>query len=451
MTTQATRTQPQPPGSRPERHRSPRFQALAARFGIPAAPGSAGFVAATSIDSIGTGLVLAFTVVYFVDTTNVGLARIGAVMTLARLLALPTSMTVGPMIDRFTARRTAAAGNLLSAGAYVGFLGARNVWTIGIVVFLVQVGHTTYWTSNGALIAVSAPPDARTRWFGFIHAVRNTGLGVGAALGALGLALGSVTGLRAIAIGDAISFLIAAALLSAWRPERTGQEADREDDTAPPQQEGAAGEDGRGVGYLTVLRDRRYGLLIAVNCTLVFAQMLIKILLAVYVVEALRRGAWIAGVLIVTATVQIALTQNAVTRWLEPFRRTRAVAAASVLDAAAFGLFALLYVAPGALVVAGLVLAMAVFTIGEEAGFPAMDSLSVSMAPARIRGRYLAVFQLSWTLGEVVAPGVLTLLLAAQAVAPMLFLLALSLLALPLVAALERASPSLRTETPGVL
>ena len=445
MTAQAT----QAPRRRPDRSARPRFHRVRARFGIPASPGSAGFVAATSIDSIGTGLVLAFTVVYFVDTTTVGLARIGAVMTLARLLALPTSMTVGPMIDRFTARRTAAAGNLLSAGAYVGFLGARNVWTIGIVVFLVQVGHTTYWTSNGALIAVSAPPDARTRWFGFIHAVRNTGLGVGAALGAVGLAIGSVTGLRAIAVGDAISFLIAAGLLSAWRPARTGREADREDATVPPPSgDGEPGERGR-TGYLAVLRDRRYGLLIAVNCTLVFAQMLIKVLLAIYVVEALRRGAWIAGVLIVTATVQIALTQNAVTRRLEPFRRTRAVAAASLLDAAAFGLFALLYFAPGPLVVAGLVLAMAVFTIGEEAGFPAMDSLSVSMAPGHIRGRYLAVFQLSWTLGEIAAPGVLTLLLAAQAVAPMLFLLALSLLALPLLALLERASPPLRTETPG--
>jgi MFS family permease len=436
-------TQTQPPGPRPARRRS-----LWARLGVPIAPGSGGFVAATGIDSVGTGLVLAFTVVYFVDTTTVGLARIGAVMTLARLLALPTSMTVGPLIDRFTARRTAAAGNLLSAGAYVGFLGARNVWTIGIVVFLVQVGHTTYWTSNGALIAVSAPPDARTRWFGFIHAVRNTGLGVGAALGAVGLAIGSVTGLRAIAVGDAASFVVAAALLGAWRPARTGREADREDDAAPPPDDGAGGGHGRD-GYLAVLRDRRYGLLIAVNCTLVFAQMLIKVLLAIYVVEALRRGAWIAGVLIVTATVQIALTQNAVTRWLEPFRRTRAVAAASLLDAAAFGLFALLYVAPGALVVAGLVLAMAVFTIGEEAGFPAMDSLSVSMAPARIRGRYLAVFQLSWTLGEIAAPGVLTLLLATQAVAPMLFLLALSLLALPLLALLERTSPSVRPETTG--
>jgi len=60
VTTQATRTQPQPPGPRPARTRS-----LRARFGIPASPGSTGFVAATSIDSIGTGLVLAFTVVYF--------------------------------------------------------------------------------------------------------------------------------------------------------------------------------------------------------------------------------------------------------------------------------------------------------------------------------------------------------------------------------------------------
>ena len=62
------------------------------------------------------------------------------------------------------------------------------------------------------------------------------------------------------------------------------------------------------------------------------------------------------------------------------------------------------------------------------------------MAPSRIRGRYLAVYQLSWTVGEIAAPGLLTFLLAREAVLPMLFLLALSLLALPLLALLERSS-----------
>ncbi|MFE3230290.1 MFS transporter [Nocardia sp. NPDC059228] len=116
------------------------------KFGIPRLKGNGKFVSASLIDSLGTGLIMAFTVVYFVRTTDVSLTAVGAAMTVARLLALPTSMVVGPLIDRFSARRTAAWGNLVSVPGYLGFLLAESVWQIVVVVFLVQVGHTSYWT-----------------------------------------------------------------------------------------------------------------------------------------------------------------------------------------------------------------------------------------------------------------------------------------------------------------
>lgn len=189
-------------------------------------------------------------------------------------------------------------------------------------------------------------------------------------------------------------------------------------------------------------------MLIGVNFTLVFAQMLIKVLLAIYIVAALHEGAWLAGTLIVVSTVQIALTQTVLSRQLERLRVTRVVAAAALLNATAFALFALLYTAPHGLLVPGLFLAMFIFTTGEIIGFPAMDNLSVAMAPQNSRGRYLAVFQLSWTTGEVLAPGVLTYLLARGATLPMIFLLLLSLAALPGLVALEARATLATNQTP---
>jgi len=315
------------------------------------------------------------------------------------------------------------------------------------VIFLVQVGHTTYWTSSGALIGLAARAEERSRWFAFIHAVRNSGLGIGSALGAFALAAAEVAGLHVIVIANAASFVLAAGLLARWRPPRHDQPA-----TAPDGADGADDPDGTdpdgaegagGAGYRRVLRDRRYLILIGVNVTLVFSQMLISILLAIYIVRALHAGAWIAGTLIMLNTVQVALLQTAVSSRVERYRRTRVILAGALLNGMAFSLFALLGVVargvvPGWAVLAGLFAAMVVFSFGEIIAFPAIDYLSVSMAQERIRGRYLAVFQLSWTVGQVTAPGILIFLLARGAALPMIFLLALSLLAAPLLLLLER-------------
>jgi MFS family permease len=427
--------------------------ALLARLGIPKLSGNGKFVTATGIDSVGTGLVLAFTVIYFVKTTPVSLPVIGVAMTLARLFALPTSVTVGPLIDRFTARRTALAGNLVSAAGYTCFLFARASWSIVIVVFLVQVGHTTYWTSSGALVGLVSPdPAGRPRWFAFVHAVRNSGLGVGAALGAFAFGVAAVTGLRAIVIANAASYFLAAGLLAAWRPASSRQATAAApavpaaapaapaapSQAAPGQSPVPAQPTAAGGSYGKVLRDARYTTLMSVNLTFVFAQMLISVLLAIYIVTALHAGAWIAGTLLMLNTIQVALAQTVVSSRMERYRTTRVIAVGSLLNAAAFGVFALLYASPRWLVIVGLFGAMIVFSLGEIIVAPALDHLSVALAQDHIRGRYLAVYQLSWTTGQIAAPGILTFLLARGAVLPMLFLLALCVLAVPLLLVLER-------------
>lgn len=415
---------------------APATQSRWPRLGLPKLAGNGRFVTATAIDSVGTGLVLAFTVIYFVKTTPVSLAVIGLAMTLARLFALPTSMVIGPLIDRFSARRTAVAGNVISAAGYTSFLAARTAWSIVVVVFLVQLGHTTYWTSSAALVGLAAPPGRRPKWFAFIHAVRNSGLGLGAALAGLTLALGQVSGLRAIVIANAASYVLSAVLLVSWRPHGATQ-------PASASQPGSSGTGPAGLGralagYRSVLRDLPYTLLMTINLTLVFAQMLISILLALYLVEALHEAAWIAGALLMVNTIQVAVTQTVISHRMERHRATRVITIGAVANAVAFGLLALLDVAPGWMVVAGLFVAMVVFSFGEVVAFPAIDNLSISLAQPRIQGRYLAVFQLSWTVGQVAAPGLLTFLLAREPVLPLVFLLALSLLAVPLLLALER-------------
>ena len=69
---------------------------------------------------------------------------------------------------------------------------------------------------------------------------------------------------------------------------------------------------------------------------------------------------------------------------------------------------------------------------------PFAEDLSVSLAPERMRGRYLAVYQLSWTTGQTAAPALFTLLLSHNPRRPWLFLIVLCLAAVPALLRLER-------------
>ncbi|QPP08382.1 MFS transporter [Streptomyces bathyalis] len=404
-----------------------RFGSLLDLIGVPRTSGHNRFVSATAIDSIGTGLVTAFILIYFTETTPLSLVAVGGAMTTARLLALPTALVVGPLVDRLGARVVAASSNLVSAVGYLGFLAADELWHVVVVVLIVQIGHSGYWTSSSALVVLASPGgNQRTRWFGFVHALRNAGLALGGAMGSVWLAVDDAAGLNGIILINAVMCVIAASLLLAWRPEPGPDEADGPDSGQTR------------ASYMTVLRDARYLLLIGINVTFVFAALVINVLLAIYIVEGLHREAWIAGALLVLAAVQVTFTQTMVSKFVERFRATRVLIAACGFNVLAFALFALMDIAPVWAVVPGLFLAMIVLSVGETVSAAPGDQLSVDLAPEHVRGRYLALYQLSWTFGQVTAPAIFTFLLARQAVLPLMFLIALSAVAVPMLMWLER-------------
>ncbi|MEV7213723.1 MFS transporter [Kitasatospora cineracea] len=447
---------PRPPGNRPFGNRPP-----GNRLGLPAsASRHRPLIGAHLIDSLGTGLVLAFTLVFFTRTTDLPLTTVGAAVSAARLLALPAAPAVGPLIDRYGARQVAAWANALSALAHGAFLLADRSWLIVLVCLLAQAGQAGYWTASTGLVVLAAPDGGRTRWFALVQTLRNAGLGLGGAAGALLVGDGGAGGLRLLVALNAASYLAAALLLARWRPEAavapTAAPAEPTAEPAAPAEPAAAAEPTKPAadepgGYRTVLADRRYLLLVLVNLSFVLASMVLSVLLAVHVTAALHLGAPLAGALLVLNGVQVVLTQSPVSRLLEGHRATRTAAAGAVLNAAAFALFAVLPGdGPRRLVLPGLVVAMLVYNLAETVATPGREELSVALAHPARRGRYLAVNQLSWNLGQALCPGLLTLLFAHGPSWPWLFLLAASLAAVPGLLRLERprpAVPDIRSET----
>ncbi|MFD5203152.1 MFS transporter [Streptomyces sp. NPDC058375] len=408
------------------------------KWGLPDLAGNGRFVSANVMDSLGNGLVLAFTVLYFTTTTSLPLGAIGAALSLGQLLALPTPVVAGALIDRFGSRTVVIGANLMSAIGFCAFLAADAVWKIVAVQFVVQAGSSIYWTSSRSLVLLAARRRDHARWFGFISALRNIGGGFGAAVASLAIAWGSEW-VRALVLANALSFVIAACLLAGWRP-------------ATPERAPGPARPAGGGGYGAVLRDLRYLRLVVANLAYVLAASVLPVLLALYITEVLHASAWLVGACMVGNMVLVALVQTLVARMIERRRPARVLALAGVVNAAAFAVFGLVLAVPGWMVAGGLLLAMAVFTAAEMLSMPSSSELSASLAPEHIRGRYLGVFQLSWSLGNALAPAVLTTLLGHGPAWPWVVLGAVNLLAVPLVLSLGDSAlgdPALDDTAPG--
>ncbi|KJK60125.1 MFS transporter [Saccharothrix sp. ST-888] len=402
---------------------------MADRLGLPDLRGSGRFVTANVIDSFGNGMMMSFVVVFFARTTRVPLIEVGAALTLGQLFAVPAPALIGALVDRYGPRRVVVTGNLVSAAGFGAYLLAESTWQIVLAALVVQLGANAYWTSSSALVVLAAKEGERPRWFAFLRALRNIGSGAGGAGAALAVSIASSAGLRAVVTVNAVTFLLAAWLIGTWRP--------RKDPT-----DGAAGSRATRpespTGYLGVLRDRAYLRLVAVNLVFVLAAMAPTVLLAVYLTENLRAGAWLVGVLVVINTALVASLQTISARWTGHRRAGRLLVLGTLLNALAFLVFASLIGLPGWAVTAGAVLAMVVFTAAEILRTAPVSELSVAMASERALGRYLAVFQLSWTIGGAVAPLLFTSLLSHGPTWPWIFLAVISVLAVPAMSGFDR-------------
>ncbi|MFH8570205.1 MFS transporter [Streptomyces sp. NPDC017993] len=410
-------------------------------WGLPDLAGKGRFVTANLIDSLGNGLVMAFTVVFFVKTTSLSLVAVGAALTVGQLLVLPVPLFIGRLLDTCGPRTVVAAGNWISAVGFIGFLFSHAAWQIVLWQFVVQLGSTAFWMGNSPLTVLVAQGVERARWFGLVRALRNVGVGVGGAASAVALSIGTVAGLRAVMVINVVTFAVAGWLVITLRGADTREAAGAGPaEPKPAEPEQAAGEStGQpSGGYRTVLKDTRYLRLVATNVSFVFASTVLSVLLAVYAVDNLDLGAWIVGAVVVLNAAMVALLQTLASRWIEARRPVTVLVLALLFNAAAFVVFGTLLVLPGWAVIAGLLVAMVLYTVAEILSSPPTSELSVVMAPEHLRGRYLGVYQLSWSVGGAVAPALLTALLEGGAALPWVFLTAISVLAVPLVIGLDR-------------
>jgi MFS family permease len=360
------------------------------------------FLAAMVIDSVGTGMFLPFTVLYFVHAAGLTAPAVGVALTVAGFVVLPAPLAVAPGIDRFPARIVVAGGNLISCAAFAAYLFVHSQLTVTAAAVVAGVGQATFWTGTRALISEVAPPGERRSWFALQTAIRYAGYGLGGLAGAAAVSLHSPAGFKALAAIDALSYLAAALLLISWRQAPP---------TARPAKPPAPGR--ARCSYWSALTDRPLAGISAINTAFVLCAQVLPVVLSVYVVATLHLAAWIAGMLFTLNTLLVAIGQAPLTLLTRRIPHRHVLRGAAATWAAAFGLLWAAATLPHAARTGVLAAAITIFTLAEILQGPVINALVVELAPAPNPGRHLSIFQLSWSVGQVIAPAVLLGLLSA--------------------------------------
>jgi len=353
-------------------------------------------------NAIGNGLAFPFLVIYLHNVRGFSLGMSGLVLATTGAVSLLAGPVVGIVVDRIGGRATLAAALVLLAVGFGSYAFVKEPWQAFLASAVAGVGNAGFWPSQSALLAGLTPQNRRHAAFALQRVSRNLGIGLGGLAGGLIATTGNPTSFTVLFLLDAATFLVFVGML-AFVPEPVRAE------------ERAALGPGR---YADVIRDRVFLGVVLLNVLFVAAGYAQFELLPVFAKNEAGVAEAGIGLIFFVNTLVIVLAQFPVAKGLEGRRRMAALGVMCTLWAAAWLIVlvgGLWFEAAAAAVAFGL--AAIVFGLGECFQGPVQGALVADLAPARLRGRYMAVSTISWDIGFIVGPAIGGFILAAEPLA----------------------------------
>ncbi|MEU4032523.1 MFS transporter [Streptomyces collinus] len=388
---------------------------------------------AAAVNGVGTGMYVPFTLVFFHSVTGLSFAVVGAVLTATGLAGIAALPLAGAMVDRYGAKRVQY---LLYGVRVLGFAlypFAHALPAFAAVALVTAAADRAFPAAQQALIGEVARGAGRDRLQASTRALQNAGNGAGALLATLVITLAGSAGYAYAAWGNSLSFALAALLLRPLKPL--------------PAESGTPAARRTGAGYRLVLADRPFLVLTGANFLNALSYSALSVLFPLFAVEWLHGPVALTGAAFTVNTALCAAAGVFVGARVRRAgaRRTRAAALGGGLFATAFAaqiVLGTLRPGSGPVLAGALVAVVLVYTLGELIHSPAAEVLAVSTAPEAVRGRYMAAYQMSWSLAKAVAPSLFTSLLALDGRVPWAFLMLTSAVAAALLLRVERRLPA---------
>ncbi|MEV7524403.1 MFS transporter [Streptomyces sp. NPDC091371] len=343
--------------------------------------------ASNFVYTVGSGLFLTAGVLYFTQSVRLPVAQVGAGLAIAGLVSLAVGIGVGHLADRFGARGVYVATLVVQALATAAFLLADAFWP-----FVFAVSAAT--GAKAAGLAARSPlirhygGDRPQEFRGYLRAVSNIGISLGALLAGWAVQVGSRSAYETMVAGNAVLFAASAAVIG----------------FLPPVSPAPAVHGPRWIA----LRDRPYLLITALDGIMAVQFKVLTVAIPLWIVAATTAPPWlISGTMLANTLIVIALQVRAGRDVDSPAAGARAYRRSGVAFLVSCSLISLSAGIPAWAAATLLVAAVVIHTVGELWHSAAGFEVSFALAPEHATGQYLGVFGLGAGLAEAVGPALL--------------------------------------------
>jgi MFS family permease len=344
--------------------------------------------------TIGNGVLVSVTVLFFTRSVGIPVAQVGIGMTVAAALGMLVSIPAGRAADVLGSRNAAVVfvgvqglticGYAL-VGGFAGFVVAST---------LVIAAQSAADAARGALVAGVVQGKERVRARAFLRSITNIGISIGAVAGGVALHFDSRVGYVSLLVVCGALYVVAGAIFLVLPP-------------VPPVEK----SDGDGPTWV-VLRDRPFAVVALLNAVLVMNGGILTVALPIWIAERTNAPTWTYSGILLINTVMVVLFQVRASKGSEDIAGgAKAMRRCGILLAACCVVFAFAAGQPTWVAVVVLVVGALVHVFGELLYSAGAWALSYELAPENAHGQYQGLFGMSTQLGSMITPVAATTLI----------------------------------------
>ncbi|MEH1874189.1 MDR family MFS transporter [Nostoc sp.] len=345
------------------------------------------------LSEVGTGCTLFYAPIFFVNQVGLSATSVGVALGSASISGIVGRIVGGSLADseHWGRRRTLLLATAISAIGSLVLAGTDNFTILVIGSLISGLGIGFYWPAAEAVVADASQIDNRRQTFAIARLADNLGLAIGIMLA--GFLIAVIGSYRWLFVIDAISFMVFFGVVYVGISE------------TEQQQIGESEKIELFASWMTVLRDRRFLVYIAVNIffTIYISQIhsTLPLYFKNFVIKSTSEGfaQTTISVLFAWHLVFAIICQLPVTSILKRCSHSLALSVSAILWAIGFGLIWVSGTAPSHNLV-WVILALGVFAVAIVSYTPSAASLVTELAPENQRGVYFSINALCWAVGS---------------------------------------------------
>ncbi len=338
------------------------------------------------ISTIGSSMIWPFLMIYVSERLRLPMTATASLMTVNATMGLISSFIAGPVINRFGRKWMMVASLALNGVMYFFLSTAGTLPAFAVLMALSGAVNPLYRVGADAMMADLVSAERRADAYSLLRLSNNIGVALGPAIGGFIATISYGTAFYFAALG-----MVAYSLLLTFFAVETLPKLPGGASPVKPQAEKLG-------GYDKIFKDKPFVSFVTAFVLVQICAALVWVLLSVYTKQNYNLPESQYGLLPTTNALMVVTLQIAVTQVTKRYPTLNVLAVGALFYAVAVGSIAF---GTGFW---GFWLSMVVMTMGELILVPTSSTYAANQAPAEMRGRYMSIYGLTWSISQGIGP-----------------------------------------------